>query len=98
MPPSVLTGRVVEQGEPLWTQEDTDLALALVEIEAERCECGHSRVESMDPDHKFGWVAEAIRCHACAARDRAARSKGKDWDDAGIRWVTKRRTGGAGGG
>lgn len=91
MPPSVLTGRVVASGEPVWTQEDTDLALALTAIEAERCECGHPRSESMDPALEFDWKAEAIRCHACAARDRAMRKRDKSWDDAGIRWVTSRK-------
>jgi hypothetical protein len=93
VPPSVLAGRVVLAGQPLWLQEDTDLAVALTEIEAERCECGHSRTESMDPAHEFDWQAEAVRCHACAARERAARSAARDdaWDESGIRWVTTRR-------
>lgn len=87
----MLVGRVVMPGEPMWTQEDTDLAVALTLIDADRCECGHPRSESMDPDNEFDWTVEAVRCHSCAARERAAKGKGKDWDDAGIRWVTKRR-------
>ena len=90
--PSILTGRVVRPGEPLWTQEDTDLALALAELEDGRCPgCHHPRAESMDPEHEFDWVAEPIRCHACASRDRRARGMGDAFDDAGINWITSRR-------
>lgn len=90
----MLGGRIVDPGEPLWTQEDTDLAVALTEIEGERCPgCGHSRVESMNPDNEFDFVATPAKCHACATRDRAARRAGSSdsWDDAGINWMTTRR-------
>jgi hypothetical protein len=89
----VLTGRVIAQGDPLWTQEDTDLAVALTEIEGERHACGHPRSESMDPAHEFDWKADPVRCHACAAVDRAARraAEDKSWDGAGINWITRRR-------
>ena len=88
MPPSVLRGRV---DDPLtWTQEDTDLAVALAEIEAERCSgCGHPVTDTMDPDLEFEWEAEALRCHSCAARDRAAEKAGDM--GAGVRWLTTRR-------
>lgn len=95
MPPSVLGGRIVAPGDPLWTQDDTDIAVALTAIEADRCDCGHPRSESMDPELEFDWVTEPIRCHACASRDRTARSRPDNWDDAGIRWVTTRRSDGA---
>jgi hypothetical protein len=90
----VLGGRIVNPGDPLWSQDDTDLAVALTEIDGERHTCGHPRSESMDPAHEFDWEAEAVRCHACAARDRAARAVGEGWDDAGINWITTRRGGG----
>jgi hypothetical protein len=90
VPPSVLCGRIVAPGDPLWEQDDTDLALALTQIEAERCDCGHSRAESMDPVHEFDWRAEFVRCHACAARDRAARNTDDAFDSAGVRWITMR--------
>jgi hypothetical protein len=46
----------------------------------------------MDPALEFDWVAEPVRCHACAAVDRAARDVAPDtWDDAGINWITRRR-------
>jgi len=85
-------GRVVAPGEPAWTQEDTDLALALTAMEAEVCDgCGHPRSESMDRDAEFAYGAEAMRCHACAARDRKARSMGETFDTAGIRWLVTRK-------
>lgn len=92
--PSVLLGRAVAPGEPAWTQEDTDLAQALLEVEAETCPgCGHSRAESMDMATEFEWEAEPVKCHACAAMDRAAANYGRDatWNAAGVRWVTRRR-------
>jgi hypothetical protein len=89
----VLGGRIVTPGEPLWTQDDTDLAAALTEIDSERHACGHPRVESMDPAHEFDWQADFVRCHACASIDRAARraAEDKSWDGAGINWITRRR-------
>lgn len=92
MPHSVLTGRAVRPGEPLWTQADTDLAVALLELEAGTCDgCGLPREDSMSADLEFGWVAEPVRCHACATRDRKARSWGENADASGIRWVVKRK-------
>lgn len=89
MPPSVLTGRVVLPGQPLWTKEDTDLAVALTEIEADRCGgCGQPRSESMDPANEYAYRADPLRCFSCAARERESRSRGENWDEAGISWVT----------
>lgn len=62
-------GRVVEPGEPLWTAEDRDWAVALLTYEADLCPgCGHPRAESMHPGAEFDtYTAEARRCHACVA-------------------------------
>ena len=92
MPPSALLGLAVPSGAPPWRQVDSDLAIALTEIEADECPgCGHPRDESMDPANEFAYLAEPVRCHACAARDRAAkRDSGDDWDDSGIAWTTTR--------
>jgi len=94
VPWSVFTGRVVAPGEAAWTQRDTDLAVGLVELERAACDgCGQPRAESMDPGHEFDWVAEPIRCHACATRERAAKARAddRDWDGAGIRWSVRSR-------
>jgi hypothetical protein len=96
VPWSVLTGRPVAPGEPEWTQRDTDLAVGLVELERAACDgCGVPRAESMDPQREFEWVAEPIRCHACATRERAAKAKADDrhWDGSGIRWSVRSRGG-----
>lgn len=60
-------GRVVAAGEPLWTEDDRDWALALLEFEADRCECGQPRSESMTIEADSGYRAEKLRCHACKA-------------------------------
>ncbi len=87
-----MLGRVTGPGQSAWTQEDTDLAVALTELEADRCDgCGHPRSESMAREAEDGYRAEPIRCHACAARDRKARGMGEHFDDAGIRWSIVRR-------
>lgn len=73
MPWTVLTGRAVAPGEPLWTDTDTQLAVALMRVESAACPgCGMDRRETTDPASEFAYQAEAVRCHACAARDRAA--------------------------
>ena len=61
-------------GEPLWLDDDRDWVLALLDLEADACSgCGQPRSESMDRDGEFAYVAEPIRCHACAALARASR-------------------------
>lgn len=93
VPHSILTGRVVADGQPLWTAQDTALAVALTAIEAATCACGHDRRESMDSANEYGYVAEAVRCHACAARDRAAEAYQKqDGSMAGLAFAVKRKT------
>lgn len=70
-------GRLAETStvhEPLWTDEDRELAFALAEYEADLCICGRPLTESMDAAHEFAYVGElAGRCHACTAQDTAAR-------------------------
>ncbi len=77
MPHSILTGRSPVPGRPLWTANDTALAVALTALEAVTCDCGHDRRESMDAANEYRYVADAVRCHACAARDRAAEAYNK---------------------
>jgi predicted component of type VI protein secretion system len=64
----VFLGRVVADGDPLWTDEDRDYALALLAVEADRCDgCGHQRSESTSIEADSGYRAEKLRCHACRA-------------------------------
>ncbi len=92
MPHSILTGRSPVPGRPLWTANDTALAVALTALEAVTCDCGHDRRESMDAANEYRYVADAVRCHACAARDRAAEAYAKqDGSTAGLMFTVKRR-------
>ena len=86
----MLTGRAVAPGQPQWLQSDTDLAVALMVLESERCSgCGHPRVDTFAPESEGLWVAEPLRCHSCAARDREARDTDR-MDTAGLHWTTRR--------
>lgn len=60
--------------EPMWTDEDRELAFALAEYEADLCACGRPLAETMEAAHEFAYRAElAGRCHACTAQDAAAK-------------------------
>lgn len=66
-------GRVVADGAPRFTHDDTVLAVALQHLDAAACSgCGQDRRQSTNPDNEYKWRADAVRCHACAARDRKA--------------------------
>jgi hypothetical protein len=67
VPRSVFLGRVVADGEPLWTEEDRDYALALLAVDADRCECGQFRSESTAAEAEFTYRAEKLRCFCCKA-------------------------------
>ena len=92
VPHSILTGRSHRAGQPLWLAEDTALAGALTTLEAATCACGHDRRESMDAANEYAYVAEAVRCHACATRDRTAEAYAKqDGSMAGLAFAVKRK-------
>jgi hypothetical protein len=63
----VFLGRVPGAGEPVWTDDDRDWAMALLAYEADLCECGQPRSESMNPANEDAYVAEPLRCHSCRA-------------------------------
>lgn len=70
-------------GEVLWTDEDREWALALLQVEAELCRgCGQPIGESTDPALEELWRAEVIRCHACATAGRHIESWQKEGGDA----------------
>lgn len=61
-------GRIPAAGEPMWLPEDRAWALALLEVEADKCpDCGTPWGEATDPKREFAYDAEVIRCHACTA-------------------------------
>lgn len=41
--------------------------MALLAYEADLCECGQPRSESMEARNEDAYRAEPLRCHACAA-------------------------------
>lgn len=69
-------GRVIGSvTEPDWTDDDRDLALALLAYEASLCHgCGHPLAETTRPEAEEAYVAEAMRCHRCTAAEQEAES------------------------
>lgn len=66
-------GRVPARGEPLWTEDDRQWAIALLTYEADTCSgCGQPRSEATAIHNEFAYVGSAIRCHGCAAVARAS--------------------------
>lgn len=75
-------------GEPLFTEEDTEAALEWIRERDLKCPgCGQPRDESMAPENQNRYRAHPIRCHACAARERAAEQRRKQENDpSGLMW------------
>ncbi|MGH9003942.1 MAG: hypothetical protein ACRDYV_12515 [Acidimicrobiia bacterium] len=74
-------------GEPVWTDEDRGYALAWAEEQADRCPgCAQPFAEAMAKANQFGYRAQIVRCHACAAKDREAASftRAEGADTAGL--------------
>ncbi|MFG3048142.1 hypothetical protein ACGFZR_24820 [Streptomyces sp. NPDC048241] len=68
-------GRAVQEGEPLWLDEDRAWALALLTVEADSCpECRRPWGEVTDKANEFAYAAEVILCHACTTSARAVRA------------------------
>ena len=56
--------------------------------------CGLPRDETMRTEAQFLYSSEPIRCHACAARDRAAHDFTRgEHDDAGILFTIEEKDG-----
>ena len=73
VPRSVLLGRVVADGEPLWLPNDTEAVFDYLREQAIACPgCGHPRDETMDPKAEEHYRSRSLKCHACAAREREA--------------------------
>lgn len=67
-------GRVVEPGEPLWLEDDTESALAWMQYLGTLCSgCGHPATETMNEADDGAWEAVPVHCFACAARDAEKR-------------------------
>lgn len=75
------------EGESQWTDLDRNYALAWQAETRSEHSCGQPMAESMANENQFRYTAEVIRCHACAATERAVKTfSGQDnADTAGIR-------------
>lgn len=63
-------GRVVQSGEPAWTENDTALALEWQDWAAEICPgCGHHLSESTAETHEHAYEARDRVCFACEAKE-----------------------------
>jgi hypothetical protein len=79
-----------QPGEPLFTDEDIDEILDFLDIEDEtHGPCGVPKAEGFSPDSEGEWSAKALRCHACAAIDKAAGDFGSN-DKAGLYFTVVR--------
>jgi hypothetical protein len=67
VPRSIFLGRVVRDGDPLWTSNDREWAIALSLVEEATHSCGHQINDSFNPDLAGQWETTAQRCHACAS-------------------------------
>lgn len=77
----MLTGRVVQPGEPEFLPEDVDLLLALAEEERDTCpSCGLLKAWCRDKDNQFAFEAAEEQCHATYAlvSHQATVSKARD--------------------
>lgn len=72
IPRSVLLGRVVEPGDPLWLAEDLEVVLEWQRWTDVLCSgCNQPLSESLDPELEGAYEATAMVCHSCAARSAA---------------------------
>lgn len=72
-------------GEPEWLPEDLDVALEWQRHLDEQCTCGNPLMESTDPELEGAYEAQAVVCHACAAREAASK---KFADADGVKLAT----------
>lgn len=67
-------GRVIGSvTDPDWTDDDRDLALALLTYEAGLCNgCGHPLKETTAPEAEETYQGDLVRCHRCTAAEQVA--------------------------
>jgi hypothetical protein len=83
VPHSIFTGRVRQPGEPEFLPEDTDLALALAEEEADTCpRCGLPKAWCRDIGNQFAFQPVEEQCHATYTLAAHQAGVGKDRDEA----------------
>jgi len=81
---SVIRGRVVGDGDPVWLEDDLIAALEYDDWLDSLCPgCGRPQDECMDPANDGRYTSTEARCFACEAREKAAARRGKQSDDQG---------------
>ncbi|MCA1218703.1 hypothetical protein [Streptomyces sp. 8L] len=64
-------GRVAMPGDPVWTEEDTLLALEYTDWAGQICPgCGHHLSESTHPDNEDAYATRDQVCFACEAKEK----------------------------
>lgn len=88
-------GRVVADGEALWTSDDAAAILELLREKSMLCPgCGLPRDETMSPEAERLYTSRAFRCHACKARESASEKFRQSPHDAGGLYFTIEKQGG----
>jgi hypothetical protein len=89
----VFLGRIVADGEPLWLPEDAQAVLDYFREESLTCPgCGLPRDETMTPEAEDHYRSRAMRCHACAARERAtSKFDDRPHESAGLYFTVEKR-------
>jgi hypothetical protein len=84
--------RSVTRRESEWDEQQRTHVLALGKWRALRCGgCGGHLPDTTDIEADDGYVSTAITCHACVARDIAAKSYAEDPHPSALLFATKRR-------
>ena len=86
MRPTVFLGHTAEDGSG-WSDRDRELAQSLDLFEGTLCGgCGHSTLETGDPDREGWYDAEPMICAGCQAIQKAQ----ADADpEPGVRWAAR---------
>lgn len=83
VPHSIFTGRVQQPGEPYFLVEDSDLAIALAEEEADTCpSCHGPKAWCRDRNNQFAFEVHGEQCHATYTLAAYRAGFAENWDDA----------------
>lgn len=84
------------ESDPLWTDEDRDLLLALLAEEREECSgCGRPLAETTDPANRGGYEVHREACEACLVLEAEVENDHEHSRPRGVKYMVL-RTGGVG--
>ena len=86
-------GRVIGSvTDPDWTDDDRDLALALLAYEASLCNgCGHPLAETTAPEAEETYQGDLVRCHRCTAAEQVAEQYRENPQPGSLRYSARPR-------